>query len=285
MHLGKSSTKMKKFPDEVSISRSSRKRKLIHSCYEPCHQTSQSSAPSAMSPSMYLSAALRNKGIPCRVSHLSLDQALFFEPYREAQIPFPILRALRSNDWQLLTGMKVEVLRRQRNSFGESLMHLVCRLGLTFTQYLIEEAKMPLNVRDKFGRSPLHNACLAAVPNFETVRLLLKHAPKLVVFEDSKGRTPFDYILARNRLKWSRFLSEDGILTLLQAALRSEQKSKEGLNDVTNGIQKLQKESPQNPKVIDDDEQSKECIMKLFSRKPINFASCSTSKASLRVPR
>jgi len=304
MQCVKSSTQMKRFSDSVSITRSSRKRKLIDSCNEPCHQTSQSSAPLAMNPSMYLSAALRNKGIPPRVSHLSLDQALYFEPYREAQIPAPILTALRSNDWQVLEGMEVELLRRQRNSFGESLMHLVCRLGLTSTQYLIEEAKISLNVRDKFGRSPLHNACLAAIPNFKTVRLLLKHAPKLVIFEDNKGRTPFDYISARNRCKWSRFLSEDGILTLLQAALlkelRNQQKSKEGvgkdnmlrlsgaksgLKDACNIIQKLQKESLQNPKVIDDDGEPKECVVKLFSRKPINFAPCSTSKASLQVPR
>ena len=51
-----------------------------------------------MSPAVYLSAALRNKGIPTRISHLSLEQAIYFEPYRESQIPCEVLRALRTND-------------------------------------------------------------------------------------------------------------------------------------------------------------------------------------------
>ncbi|CAJ1945267.1 unnamed protein product [Cylindrotheca closterium] len=273
---------------------SSRKRKLSASCcYEqPCHlKAAQSPEPLAMSPAVYLSAALRNKGIPSRVSHLSLEQAIYFEPYREAQIPATILRALRSNDFTGLEGVEMEQLRRQRNSFGETLTHLVCRSGLTSAQFLIEKVEIPLNVRDKFGRSPLHNACLAAIPNFNTVQLILKHAPKLVLFEDNKGRIPFDYISARNRSKWSRFLSEDGVLSQLQTALKKEQK-KEGSETIDKilrlssaagstinkkdykGLAPNQpKESSQNPSVIDGNGRPNECIMKLFSRKPISFAS------------
>eukprot|EP00526_Cylindrotheca_closterium_P017115 CAMPEP_0113635278 /NCGR_PEP_ID=MMETSP0017_2-20120614/18394_1 /TAXON_ID=2856 /ORGANISM="Cylindrotheca closterium" /LENGTH=321 /DNA_ID=CAMNT_0000546061 /DNA_START=108 /DNA_END=1073 /DNA_ORIENTATION=- /assembly_acc=CAM_ASM_000147 len=290
----------KSFP-EADV-RTSRKRKLVDasSCHEPCHQTAQSPEPLAMSPTVYLSAALRNKGIPSRVSHLSLEQAIYFEPYREAQIPAKVLRALRSNDFNNLEGIEMEQLRRHRNSFGESLTHLVCRSGLPSAQFLIEQVKIPLNVRDKFGRSPLHNACLAAIPDFKTVQLVLKHSPKLVMFEDNKGRIPFDYISARNRSKWSRFLSEDGILAQLQTALKKEQKkegsetidkilrlssSKKSLQrECSSGLVQKQKEPPQNPSVIDGEGRPNECIMKLFSRKPISFApSLPTPKARVKA--
>jgi ankyrin repeat protein len=171
-----------------------------------------------MSPTLYLSVALKNKGIESRIDHLSVEQAIYFYPYQEGPISTEILRAVRKNDLKELRRFEVEELS-QRNQFGESLMHLVCRLSLSSVAYLIEEAKLPLNVRDKFGRSPLHNACLAPIPNFENVVLLLKHAPKLVLFEDNKGKTPFDNIPARNHGKWSRFLSSESILKLIQSEL------------------------------------------------------------------
>jgi ankyrin repeat protein len=175
-----------------------------------------------MSPSMYLSIALKNKGIDSRIGPLSLEQALYFEPYREAQISTEILKAVRQNDLPALRAFEVDELS-QRNQFGENLMHLVCRLGLDLVEYLVSVAKLPLNVRDKYGRTPLHNACLAAKPNFGNVVLLLKHAPKLVVFEDDKGNTPFEYIPARNYGNWSRFLSEERILKVLQSQLVEEE--------------------------------------------------------------
>lgn len=256
---------------------SSRKRKLSFS-HEPCHPTPE---PLAMSPAVYLSAALRNKGIPTRISHLSLEQAIYFEPYRESQMPCEVLRALRTNDSVNFEGMDMEQLRRLRNQFGESLMHLVCRSGLSSAEFLIKQVKVPLNVRDKFGRSPLHNACLAAIPDFNTVKLILQYAPKLVLFEDNKGRTPFDYISARNRSKWSRFLSEDGILTELQTALEKDKQKEDGnkkflrlssSSSTSNKGGVVAKPENSNPSVIDGEGRPNECIMKLFSRKPISFA-------------
>eukprot|EP00980_Cylindrotheca_fusiformis_P000340 scaffold90_cov105-Cylindrotheca_fusiformis.AAC.3 len=176
------------------------------------------------SPSMYLTAALKNKGISFRIDHLSVEQALYFEPYRESRISSDLLQALRRNDLKLLRTFDTEELS-QTNQFGESLLHLVCRFGLNSGEYLVEEAKLPLNVRDKFGRSPLHNACLTPIPNFDTVLMILKNSPKLVIFEDNKGNTPFECIPARNHGKWSRFLSEERILNLLQSALVGEERN------------------------------------------------------------
>lgn len=170
-----------------------------------------------LSPSSYLSFALKNKGMKSRVDPVSLEHLLYFEPYQESSISAEILRALRQSDISELQRFDSEELL-ERNQFGESLVHLACRLGISenVTAFLINEVKLPLNVRDRFGRTPLHNACLAAWPNFENIKLILDAAPKLVLFEDDKGKLPFDYIPKRNYGKWVRFLSEGCVLKRLQ---------------------------------------------------------------------
>merc|ERR1740117_2010162 len=108
---------------------------------------------------------------------------------------------------------------------GENLLHLACRMGISrnIVEFLVEDqdgsgvsgAKVPLNVRDKFGRTPLHNACMssAANLNFHNIDYLITKAPQLLVMEDDNGKIPFDVIPSRNYEKWTRFLSEKNILS------------------------------------------------------------------------
>merc|ERR1712238_239699 len=126
---------------------------------------------------------------------------------------------------------------RACNRMGENLLHLACRMGISrdIIEFLVEgdgdEANdgdgvggdedseagttsrwVPLNVRDKFGRTPLHNACMSAIPQFDNVDFVIKHAPKLLVMEDDNGKIPFDLIPSRCFERWTRFLSEQNIL-------------------------------------------------------------------------
>ena len=210
-------------PSQILIAPKRKKRKLGSNSL----LTNASDVP-VLSPARYLSLALKNKGIKDRIGPLTVEQAMFFEPYREAQMPNDLLRAVRKNDVDELKGFKMEELK-QRNEFGESLLHLVCRHGFKdCIEYLLKEANLPLNVRDKFGRSPLHIACLSHKPNFDNIILILKEEPKLVVFEDDKGKLPFDYISTKDYGRWSRFLSEERILTFLQSKLDKQQRSYDG---------------------------------------------------------
>lgn len=108
-----------------------------------------------------------------------------------------------------------------RNQFGENLVHISCRMGIFhgILTFFVDEAKVPLNVRDKFGRTPLHNACMSAIPNFDNIYYLLKKAPKLLVFEDDKGKIPFELIPSRCYERWTRFLSEKNILKYVATEL------------------------------------------------------------------
>jgi len=195
-----------------SFTKRKRKGKHMRDCSVP-----------VMSPSSYLALALKNKQIKSRIGPFSVEQAEYFEPYREGEISTELLKAVRMNDLKAMQGFEAERLL-ERNIFGESLLHIACRLGLKSVNYLIMEARLPLNVQDKFGRSAMHSACLAAKPNFENIMLLLDRAPRLATFEDAKGKTPFDYIQPRNHGRWSRFLSEEGVLKLLQRKLKEDEK-------------------------------------------------------------
>merc|ERR1712238_190721 len=109
---------------------------------------------------------------------------------------------------------------RSCNQFGENLLHLACRMGiqLEILEYLLEEAQVKVNVRDRFGRTPLHNACMSALPNFQNLDYLIACQPRMVLFEDDNGKIPFDLIPQRCFERWTRFLSEQNILQRVVAA-------------------------------------------------------------------
>jgi len=109
---------------------------------------------------------------------------------------------------------------RSCNQFGENLLHLACRMGihLEILEFLIEEAQVKLNVRDRFGRTPFHNACMSALPNFNNIDYLISTQPRMVLFEDDNGKIPFDLIPQRCYERWTRFLSEQNILQRVVAA-------------------------------------------------------------------
>jgi len=168
-----------------------------------------------LSPSTYLTYSLKNEKIKCRVDSFSIEQALYFEPYEESAIDIDILKALRGSDLEKLQFIVNDQERKHdlvaRNQFGENLVHLACRvstLKLNVLKFLVEDANVNLNVRDHLGRTPLHNACMSAAPNFNKIHYIMKKAPKLVIFEDDSHKIPFDLIPHTCFERWTRFLSE-----------------------------------------------------------------------------
>jgi hypothetical protein len=184
----------------------------------------------AAAPNTYFEMTLMNHNIKARIDSFSLEQALYFQPYLESDIPVNLLQALRSNDVQRLRTLVAETnidLKDARNEFGENLAHLACRMGMSTTtlQYLVLEEKVPLNVRDRFGRSPLHNACMLPLPNFESILFILEQAPKLFLFEDDAGKTPLDCVPSWSFCRWTRFMSESAILKRIACQLEMSEHS------------------------------------------------------------
>jgi ankyrin repeat protein len=94
------------------------------------------------------------------------------------------------------------------NQFGESLLHMACRRGdINTVNYMIEQAGVLINIRDDFGRTPFHDACWTPHPNCDVLNALLEAAdPNLLLVEDVRGSTPFDYARREHYAKWNAFL-------------------------------------------------------------------------------
>lgn len=107
------------------------------------------------------------------------------------------------------------------NRFGESIFHMACRRGdFKVVRYLVEEANVRMDCRDDYGRLPLHDALWTSQPNFDVLDILIRHCPpNLLLAEDVRGHTPFDYARSEHLQKWTSFLQERRQLLELRIAL------------------------------------------------------------------
>lgn len=154
---------------------------------------------------------LRNEGYEAQ-THKSLTLTDFFLELQDVHIESyntEIVKAVRDRNIALMRSMHDNgQLLQCCNRFGESLLHMACRRGYTdVVRYLIEEADVTLRVKDDFGRTPLHDACWSATPNFDLMELILKHDPDLLLVEDIRGHTPFTYARKSHWKEWNDFLT------------------------------------------------------------------------------
>ena len=97
------------------------------------------------------------------------------------------------------------------NQFGESLLHLACRKSFAdVVRFLVQDAKVPLTVKDDFGRNPAHDACWTISPNWELMDLIVEKCPDLFFVEDVRGHTPLDYIRMEHWPTWINYLCRKG---------------------------------------------------------------------------
>mmetsp|Transcript_11200 Transcript_11200/g.22922 ORF Transcript_11200/g.22922 Transcript_11200/m.22922 type:complete len:384 (-) Transcript_11200:171-1322(-) len=94
------------------------------------------------------------------------------------------------------------------NLFGESLIHMICRRGDTDMLRALLEHGASVQVSDDFGRTPLHDACWAAVPAFEVVELILRKDPRLLYMKDRRGALPLSYVPRDYWYLWRQFLDD-----------------------------------------------------------------------------
>jgi ankyrin repeat protein len=96
------------------------------------------------------------------------------------------------------------------NQFGESLIHMACRRGdVGVVKFMLSCDDVKVNVRDDYGRTPLHDACWTSTPNFDVMELLLEVIdPELLLAEDVRGHTPFCYARREHWAEWVEFLAK-----------------------------------------------------------------------------
>lgn len=135
----------------------------------------------------------------------------FFEEVTEKEIEAydaEALRAIRNEDLDTLkTFLQIQRPLKCSNRFGESLLHLACRKGLvSVVKFLVDEADVPLNVRDDMGRSPLHDAFWCPEANFDLVDVILKKCPDLLLISDKRGHPPLSYARRNHWKSWNEYL-------------------------------------------------------------------------------
>ena len=163
-------------------------------------------------PSDYVRSAFRANGADIDDVKTGTE-SLFIAPSQEMLDAYQpeILNAVRKNDLQKVIQLhRSGVLKNNCcNKFGESLLHLACRRGYTaIVQYLLQEVRINVNIRDDYLRTPFHDACWTTEPVFQLVDLLIRIAPHQLLMEDVRGFTPFDYVREEHQGKWLRFLWE-----------------------------------------------------------------------------
>jgi len=149
----------------------------------------------------------------------------FFQP-TEAEIEaykVDILSSVTNNDMEALRKFhKQGRPLKCSNKFGESILHIACRKGiLDVATFLIDEVNVPLFVRDDVGRSPLHDACWAAKPNFDIIELVVRNCPDLLYISDRRGHSPLMYVRQEHWIKWKTFLSSKDLSYLLPKTILS----------------------------------------------------------------
>jgi hypothetical protein len=122
-----------------------------------------------------------------------------------------IARAIRSGDVIQLREYLDEGRRFDGcNRNGESLLHLACRRGdFEIVEFLLHDACVPTNVHDNLGRTVLHDVCWRPTPDFDLMDLMIRAVtPALLIQEDARGHSAFDYCRKEHHGEWLDFLKK-----------------------------------------------------------------------------
>jgi len=164
-----------------------------------------------INPVSFVQSCLKAYGCNYNIRYYESENDYFLPTSEEriASYEIDIIAAVRKND--------IDFLRRAResgrslqgcNTFGESIAHLACRRGsIELIKYLVSDGCVSLNVKDDYGRTPLHDACWKMDPNFDLIDLILDIEPNLLLIADKRGDSPLDYCRKEHWGQWVTFLS------------------------------------------------------------------------------
>jgi len=181
----------------------------VESLERGCNDNSAPTLP--QTPQAVILEKLSKRFIPVRIQSYSTLLESFFQAPTEAEIQaydHDVLNAVRSGDLDTLRQYHANGRPLKcSNKFGESLLHLACRKGmLDVTKFLVQEANVPLQVCDDYGKSPLTDVCWTNGTNFELIDFVLSQCPDLLYIEDKRGNTPLAYVRRDQHGAWKDYL-------------------------------------------------------------------------------
>lgn len=168
---------------------------------QPCVQKNSSFD---LTPQTFLEKLLKSRGYSTQ-NFCSLDGGYYCKPtsLQKASYGVRIVQSVRQSNAELLEKLlKCGLSPNPCNAFGESIVHMVCRRGDSKLLKVLKDAGCSLQVTDDFGRTPLHDACWTAEPNFETVDIILDTDLRLLNVVDCRGSSPLSYVKRDHWGKW-----------------------------------------------------------------------------------
>lgn len=170
------------------------------------HPTKRQRSPPEMSPKLLLRSIFGNAGLVNTTSPKS-----FMKPTEEEieAYDLEVVRTIRMGDLAKLQQLYNDGKDlNASNQFGESLLHMACRRGnIDILKFMLREAKVRVDRQDDFGRNPLHDACWTSSPNYDVMDELLQFVdPFMLLAEDVRGSTPFDYVRRNHWRGWVNYL-------------------------------------------------------------------------------
>lgn len=128
-------------------------------------------------------------------------------PLQVASFGSHVVKIVRKRDEEKLRKyLSAGLSPNPSNKFGESMVHLACRLNNVKMLKVMLECGTNVQVCDDNGRTTLHDACWSPKPCFELIELILKVDADLLFVSDMREALPLSYAPRATWDKWLRFL-------------------------------------------------------------------------------
>ena len=203
-----SSSRLTELLPEQSPRREHRRRRSSSTSNSSSSLATTTSLPS-LSPKDYLDAMLYSRGYSTQC-YSTLDTAYFNQPtpLQRASYDLHLLELVRQGQVDAVRDLiQAGVSPNACNAHGESLLHMVCRRGHAALLHQILDLGGSIQISDDYGRTPLHDACWTARPNFEIVKALLQVDRHLLHLMDCRGAVPLSYVRKEHWAAWLEFFA------------------------------------------------------------------------------
>lgn len=161
-----------------------------------------------MSPQAYLDVMIHARGYSTR-RYRSLQTGYYSKPtaYQQASYHVNLIKLVRNHEVAAFRAiLESGISQNPCNKFGESLLHMVCRRGDADLLKIMLDVGSSVQISDDYGRTPLHDACWAAEPSFETLELVANQDVTLFHMTDTRGAVPLSYVRREHWPQWIEFL-------------------------------------------------------------------------------
>ena len=178
-----------------------------------------------MPPQIYLDCKLRSRGYSTK-RYKALRSAYYNKPtpLQQESYDLHLIGLVRQNNVQAFQEIiKSGVSQNPSNSHAESFVHMVSRRGNAALLKILLENGASVQISDDYGRNPLHDACWAAEPAFDVVKMILERDVRLFHMIDARGHSPLNYVRKDHWAEWVEFLDAHMDVYWPQQDAQSEQ--------------------------------------------------------------